>query len=71
MKKCVSCNHIFEAKDWRCPKCAKEPDKKNDFLWLAPAIDVDDLHYPQVVYDKLFSISESDSESDFSKKIQI
>lgn len=59
MKKCVSCNHIFEAKDWRCPKCAKEPDTKNGFLCFAPAIEVGDLHYPQEIYEKLFSLEES------------
>ncbi|MBK7056539.1 MAG: methyltransferase domain-containing protein [Leptospiraceae bacterium] len=45
--------------DWRCPKCGKEPETKNGFLRFASDIEEGDLHYPQEVYDKLYSLEES------------
>jgi SAM-dependent methyltransferase len=38
MKVCLPCNHRFESKDWRCPRCAHAPATEGGALLFAPSL---------------------------------
>ncbi|HEV2776135.1 MAG TPA: class I SAM-dependent methyltransferase [Solirubrobacteraceae bacterium] len=39
MKICLRCEQRFEARDWTCPACGHEPERKDGLLLFAPALD--------------------------------
>lgn len=39
MKICLRCEQRFEARDWMCPACGHEPDRKDGLLFFAPELD--------------------------------
>ena len=45
MKICLRCERRFEARDWTCPACGHEPERKAGLLRFAPELDsqVDDF----------------------------
>lgn len=45
MKVCLRCEQRFEARDWTCPACGREPERKDGLLRFAPELDsqVDDF----------------------------
>ena len=39
MKICLRCEQPFEARDWTCPACGHEPERKDGLLLFAPELD--------------------------------
>ncbi len=46
MKICPGCHQLFEAQDWRCPRCGVEPTRRDGFIAFAPELADDNAHYP-------------------------
>ena len=53
MKICLRCEQRFEARDWTCPACGHEPERKDGLLLFAPELnsqveDFDARWFPQL-----------------------
>jgi len=56
MKRCPACEHLFEARDWRCPACAKEPTRIQGFVALTPELARGGAGFPPEAFEKLAAL---------------
>lgn len=38
MRLCLSCEHVFESEDWRCPRCGRSPQREAGFVSFSPEL---------------------------------
>jgi SAM-dependent methyltransferase len=56
LKRCLACNAVFEADDWRCPACGVAPAARDGFPAFAPALADADDGFDASLFPQLYAL---------------
>ena len=59
MKRCLSCQHLFQSVEWRCPCCNKAPTLAGDIPLFAPELTDTDVNYDPGHFARIAAVQDN------------